>query len=241
VKDASPEFNPTEMPTSVSRTLEFHDKRPPHEVQFQLEQDLMSLFALSMDEGKLVMTCTASFVGIPYHFELRFESALPRKNVYSLRIETSWEGQPSSNHDYYRKSFDGWFRFYTRDFKTSKSTAEAEGSATRYQTLCDGALNAEQHLDTVPALQQAIVAGMKKGGRFTTNHKEGGSTIFWRDGSFARSDYGDDPGHRRFENEDEFLKFLRQFYDWETSKNHYPNKVPDIVAWRLIFRLLRTA
>jgi hypothetical protein len=37
----------------------------------------------------------------------------------------------------------------------------------------------------------------------------------------------------------EFLKALRQFYDWETSKNVYPEKkVSEMVAWRLMLRLL---
>jgi len=37
----------------------------------------------------------------------------------------------------------------------------------------------------------------------------------------------------------EFLEALRRFYDWETSVNVYPEKVTDLVAWKLILRLLR--
>ena len=33
---------------------------------------------------------------------------------------------------------------------------------------------------------------------------------------------------------------LRKFYDFETSKNAYPEKVSELVAWRLILRLLST-
>ena len=32
--------------------------------------------------------------------------------------------------------------------------------------------------------------------------------------------------------------FLRQYYDYETSKNIYPEKASDLVAWKLILRLL---
>lgn len=38
----------------------------------------------------------------------------------------------------------------------------------------------------------------------------------------------------------EFLESLRRFYYWETSKNVYPEKVSDLVAWKLMLRLLRT-
>ena len=40
--------------------------------------------------------------------------------------------------------------------------------------------------------------------------------------------------------EEEFLTALRRFYDLETSKNIYPNKVSEFDAWKLILRLLRT-
>jgi len=42
-----------------------------------------------------------------------------------------------------------------------------------------------------------------------------------------------------FSSEAEFLEALRKFYDWETSKNVYPEKVSEFVAWRLMLRLLR--
>ncbi len=33
---------------------------------------------------------------------------------------------------------------------------------------------------------------------------------------------------------------LRKFHDFKTSRNVYPEKVSELVAWRLILRLLRT-
>ena len=56
----------------------------------------------------------------------------------------------------------------------------------------------------------------------------------------VRTDVGDYPDHRTFASEAEFLDMLRKYYDWETSKNVYPEKVSDLVAWKLILRLLRT-
>ena len=114
------------------------------------------------------------------------------------------------------------------------------GSAATYQRLCEASLRAEVHLDTIPALQQAIVGAMKQGAFFSTSDKEGDTRISWRGGRFVRIRSGENPGHEEFASEDEFLIALRRFYDLETSKNIYPNKVSEFDAWKLILRLLRT-
>lgn len=226
--------------TSSKLVLHFQDRRPPHEVQFALERRLMTLFATAMDGGKLCMLAKAKVVGTRYFFELRFEAALFLKNCYSLRVEASWAEQPVKNHDYCRKTFDSWFSFWTRDLMPANPPAEDAGSAEHYRKLSEAALLAEAHLDSVPAIQQAIIAEMKDGRAFGTSHKEGGTNIYWRGGTFVRSDYGDYPDEKQFSSEDEFLNFLRQFYDWETSSAVYPDKVSDFDAWKLILRTLRS-
>jgi hypothetical protein len=200
----------------------------------------MTLFSAAMKDGRLIMTAKAKVVGALYDIELRFEAALLLTNCYSLRAETSWADAAATHHDYYRKTSGSWFSFWTRDFMPANPPAADAGSSARYQKICLAALNAEAHLDSVPALQQTIVAAMKRGARFSTSHKEGGTNITWTDGRFVRSDYGDYPDHKVFSSEAEFLEALRKFYDWETSKNIYPKKVSDFVAWKLILRLLRT-
>lgn len=229
----------TETATGVTRLLHLQDRRPPHEIQFELERNLMTLFTVAMVEGRLTMTAKAKVVGAQYDFELRFEAAMLLKNCYSLRVATSWAKQAATHHDYYRKTADSWFSHWTRDFTPANPPVADAGSSARYEKICAASLNAEAHLDTVPAVQQTILAEMKRGTSFATSHKEGGSIIYWRNGSFAKTDYGDYPGHQNFPSDEEFLKFLRQFYDWETSKNTHPKKVSEFVAWKLILRLLR--
>jgi hypothetical protein len=101
-------------------------------------------------------------------------------------------------------------------------------------------LKAEAHLDTVAAMQRAIVAGMKRGGSFGTSHKEGGTNIFWRNGKFIRTDCGDDPDHKEFADEAEFLKMLRQFCQWDVARHDGKEPLPDFDVWKLILRRLRT-
>lgn len=226
--------------TSSKYLLHFRDHRPPHEVQFALERWLMTLFVPSMRNERLTLTTTAHVVGARYDFELRFEAALPNTNCYSLRVEASWANAPATHHDYYRKTVDSWFGLWTRDLQPADPPAANAGPDARYQAIATAALNAEAHLDTVPALQANIIAAMKKGARFSTSHKEGGTNISWNGQHFVRSDYGDDPNTVVYASEPEFLEALRKFYDWETSKNVHPEKVPELVAWRLLLRLLRT-
>ena len=230
----------TETATGAKRLLHFRDHRPPHEIQFALERNLMTLFSAAMKNERLIMTAKAKVVGAQYDFELRFEAAMLLKNCYSLRVETSWATQAAANHEYYRKTADSWFSHWTRDFMPANPPKADAGSPARYQKICAASLNAEAHLDTVPALKQTIIAAMKRGACFTTSHKEGGTNIRWTGGRFVRADYGDYPDHQTFSSEAEFLEALRKFYDGETSKNIHPKKVSDFEAWKLILRLLRT-
>ncbi len=229
----------TETATSANRLLHFRDPRPPHEVQFALERDLMTLFAATMQNDRLVLTASATVVGARYHFELRFLAALPHTHCYSLRVATSWADAAATHHDYYRHTADTWFAHWTRGFMPADPPAADADISERYQAICAAALNAEAHLDSVPALQQTIVAGMKQGARFSTSHKEGGTNITWNGTHFVRSEYGDYPDHITYTTEAEFLDALRKFFDGETSRNAYPEKVSELVAWRLMLRLMR--
>lgn len=228
-----------ETATSAMRLLHFRDQRPPHAIQFALERDLMVLFAASMQNGRLTLTASPKVVGARYAMELRFEAALPQINCYSLRVETSWADAAPTHHAYYRHTADSWFAYWTREFMPADPPAAEDGTSERYQRICAAALNAEAHLDSVPALQQTIVAAMKQGARFTTSHKEGGTNLSWNGEHFVRTDYGDHPDHITYATEAEFLDALRKFYDGETSQNVYPEEVSELVAWRLMWRLLR--
>lgn len=238
VKAAAKAVSVIETATGATRLLHFRDQRPPHEIQFALERQLMALFTATMNQGKLSLQTQASIVGAQYSFELQFLTASPSENIYSLRVETSWAGKGSANHDYYRQTAGSWFSHWTRDLRPVDPPQNDEGSTGLYQARCDAALKAEQHLDSVSAIQNAILSAMRQGASFSTSHKEGGSRIGWMNERFAKVDYGDDPGHRSFASDGEFLKFLRQYYDHETSSAVYPNKVSEFVAWKLILRRL---
>jgi hypothetical protein len=64
--------------------LHFQDSRPPQEIQFELEERLMTLMPPRMQAGKLVCSGKTKMTGAPYSLLLTFEAALPKKNCYSL-------------------------------------------------------------------------------------------------------------------------------------------------------------
>ena len=111
-----------------------------------------------------------------------------------------------------------------------------EGSSKRYRELCEEALNAESQLDSVAAIQQAIIAAVKAGASFSNSHKEGGTNIFWKSGRFVRSDYGDYPDEQQFTDEIEFLKMLHQFCHWDATRHSGKDQLSEIDTWRLILR-----
>jgi hypothetical protein len=229
----------TETATGAKRILHFQDKRPPHEVQFAMERELMTLFAGALDNGKLCLLAKANVNGARFFFELRFEAALPEQNYYSLRVEVSWAEHATTHHDYYRKTSDSWFSLWTRDLMTATPPSESEGLPERYRKLAEAALKAEAHLDSVAAIQQVIVSELKRGGSYSTSHKEGGTNIFWRNGKFGRSDYGDYPDLKQFTDEAEFLQMLRQFCHWEVARNADKEQLSDFDTWKLILRRMR--
>lgn len=199
----------------------------------------MSLFAAEVVDGRLHLRTTLVVVGAQYSVELCFEAALLLQNCYSLRVETSWADAAPTHHDYYRKTSESWFRLWTRDLIPADPPAGDAGSPERYRKLCDAALSAEAHLDSVAAIQHAIVARMKRGGRFGTSHKEGGTNIFWRAGKFVREDFGDFPDLREFTDDAEFLKMLRRFCDGDVTRNAGQEQRSDFDVWKLIWRRMQ--
>ena len=226
----------TESATHARRLLHFRDRRPPHEVQFALERELMVLFAGAIDEGQLRLLARGYVNGARYFFELRFEAALLLQNCYSLRVEGCWVEHPVANHEYFRKTSEGWFKLWTRDLRPANPPKAGATSSGRYRKLAEAALKAEAHLDSVAAIQQAIVEGVKRGGRYGTSHKEGGTNIFWRHGNFFRSDYGDYPDNKAFTDEAEFLKMLRQFCQFDVTRNSGTKPLSEFDEWKLILR-----
>lgn len=228
-------FTNTERSSGWTRELYFRDERAPHEVQFALERELMVLFVVRLEHGQLVLDAQANIVGAHYAFELRFLAAQGANRYYLLRVDAAWEDS-ETYREYFRKTSDSWFQGWICDLMPAKPPIAEDTEVEHYRSLSEIALNAERHLDSVESVQGAIVEGMKRGGTYGTSHKEGGSNIFWRMDRFVRSDYGDDPDHKSFTTETEFLKMLWNFCQFDVTRHAGKGALSEFDTWKLILR-----
>lgn len=235
-----PHFTNTESPTGWTRVVHFADQRPPRVVQFDLECKLMVLFVASMDGSQLRMNATADVIGARYDFEVRFLAALKSKYHYSLRIVASWADSSPTHHDYFRKSSDGWFQMWTSKLVAASPPDSSKNLVERYQTESVAALAAQQELNSVEAVQHAIVEGMKRGGRYADSHKEGGTNIYWRVDRYVRSDYGDYPDLQNYLSDAEFLKMLWNFCQFDVKRHAGKQGWSELDTWKLILRRMRS-
>lgn len=227
-------------PTGASRIVSFNDQRSPHEIRCALEREHMTPFDPIMNEGLLEYHATSRRNGLPCTFRLVFTSADVKINHYTLEMGMSWTQSPPDSREYHRKSAGSWFDLWCRDFQIGPASP-SEPLSSRYRTLATEALGAEAHLTDLSAIQQEILNALRKGATFSTAHKEGGTRIGFHSGRFYRQDFGESDVNETFSDDASFLAFLRKFYDWETSRSLAPDKVPVLLAWRLILRLLNPA
>ena len=228
-------FSNSEAANGWTRLLRFKDKRPPHELRFDLERELMALFETTMEAGQLLMNAAANINGARYHFELRFISAAKPANHYTLRVAATWPHGDPAHQDYFRKSSDGWYQNWTWSLRAA-TPPKTKGDPSLYRGHCQAALQAEEAFDSSAAVQRAIVDGVRRGGTFGNCHKEGGTNIFWQNGKFVRSDYGDDPGFWTYQDEAEFLDALRRFCQFDITRNDASRELTELDEWKLILR-----
>lgn len=96
---------------------------------------------------------------------------------------------------------------------------------------------AEPSVD-VAELQRAVLRGLRRGARFSTSHKEGGTTIHFDGHRFVRADHGEWTGLEHFDSDAALLAFLRRYFDWEITRQAGAAGVDEAAAWRLILARL---
>lgn len=230
-----PPIHVAESSTGWRRTLQFLDARTPHDVQCAFERILMVPFTHTMDADGLRWNGTSHVNGAKYEFELRFLATGASGNVFSLHTVASWPMPDSPADDYFSKTSVSWFRLWTSELVVVDADAAGD-RGSEYSRLCDAALRAERQLDSVAAVQRAIVEGVRRGGRFVSSHKEGGSNIGWRHGAFSRSDHGDDPGFVTYADEAAFLEAICLFHQSDVTRHAGGHALPELDAWKLILR-----
>lgn len=238
--------------------FDFCDARPPHPIRAEFERRLVAIFRPAppeLNSRQLTYRSTVNRNGFLYRFVLRFTGIAGNRYHYSLSVDADWPREDRVTPDtesYFRNSSAGWLQFWTRDLEAAAAeppmAPPTPDEELQYRKIADEAIAAESHLVDVAAIQQAIVAEMRRGAVFTTSNKEADTEIYLqvreydRPGSpprFARQDSGESDHSATYNTEAEFFAFLRRFYDWNVTRAVYPDQLPEFDAWLLIFRLLR--
>ncbi len=94
-------------------------------------------------------------------------------------------------------------------------------------------------LDTVEGVKGTIVLGMKRGGTYSTAHREGGTRICYRAGKYVRDDYGDRPALYELHDDAAFLAMLFAFFRHEVARG--AGTLSELDTWRKILARMEPA
>jgi hypothetical protein len=220
------------------KQLYFLSAKRPHEIQDWLERNLSAVLSPVAGEARATFQTSYKWAGIQFQIRLVYEAAFPNEDAYTFYMHCDLSEAPK-DLPAYQRSADSWFSVWTREWKAPTKQSNAKSSEDLYATRTAEWLRVHESLQDPVQLQAMILDGMRQGATFSTAHKEGGTVIRYIENRWVRSDYGESDAYEIFRTPESFLAFLRQFYDFETSRNNWPNKVPEATAWRLIYRHLR--
>jgi hypothetical protein len=220
----------------------FWNPRMPFDVKFEIEKSTGILLERDPQQrSHLVFRGSSSTPPKQYHSELRFEAALPERNLYSLHVEATAPRQWFSEADFRRDAARA-FEYWTRDLKTtarpgfldsaSRDLYEERVAATLERESQEA--NREEDEAPIRAVQQAVLEELRKGKSFRTAHHEGGTRIYFDGRRFVKSTCGEEQSRQVFDSEDQILAFIRSFYDWESRRDAYPHRPPELEVWRFI-------
>ncbi|MBS1722024.1 MAG: hypothetical protein JSS66_03335 [Armatimonadetes bacterium] len=224
--------------TTATNSLHFQDKRAPWEIQVVLEKHLMTLFSPSVEEERLVLRAHGKVTGAEHDYMLRLDEVGLIQKHYTFVVKVDWSRFEAMHDDYFQRTADSWFEYWTKDFMRCSPPDLAKPPGVLYGKVVEETLAFESEFKTSQDVQSEIVRRMKAGAQFRTAHKEGGTVMRWTGKRFESSDYGDYPDERKFAREQEFLDYVRKFFDMETARSTYPEKPNDLDTWKLILRLL---
>ena len=79
---------------------------------------------------------------------------------------------------------------------------------------------------------------MRDGKSFRAAHHEGGSRLDFNGTVYRYVTYGEEESETEYATDGDVLKFIRNFYDWESRKETFPHRPPEVEVWNYIQRQL---
>lgn len=229
------------------RQIRFWHDEDPFAVKYFTEKATGSLLVRDPEDSEQLSYTGESVTGACRRaLRLSFEAAFDSRNLYSLQVTSTaprkWQTEASFARDVARAH-----EYWSSKVVVVTEEVHPKDSAPdlflkRKQESLDAEMeDAGRVEDPVPiaALQQEILTALRAGKSFRTAHKEGGTILSFRGSSFRRTDYGEEPRTESFPTDGAILLCLRNFYDWESRRDSYPHRPPELAVWQYIQTQLR--
>ena len=228
------------MPASPIAVLALHiiDSRAPQDVQAQLERNTDAVFAPVDNVDDPIRSAVLRCGTLQYRLTLTLVSVLARGNGFRLDVAV-FAHEARADEQALLRHAQAWIGVWTHGLRIVPGPQPGEGSASRLQALAGAWRAAEVPLGQIATMQHSILQAMRDGATLATAHKEGGSNIRFDGRRYEHTEYGENESIRHYASDAQFLDFLRQFFDYETSRHVWPARVPEVDAWRLILRRVR--
>ena len=181
-----------------------------------------------------------------YRLQLRLETAYPEGNWYSLTV-IAWVPRTWKSEEDFASGAKRAFEYWEGKLGGSSSVPSMEArSPDLYNRRVDEAIETEtalanQREDPLPIrqVQMAILEGLRKDKKsFRTAHHEGGTRMFFDGRDFVKETYGEEQSRKVLSTDEEMLECLRELYDWESRRDTFPHRQPELEVWRFIQREL---
>ncbi len=232
----------------VRETYFWHD-RSPWAVKHAVEKLIGVLLDRVGEEAELLTyegRTTAGGEG--RGFRLRFEAVIDNRKLYSLRVESTasrrwwtvekflegaarafahWRGKLEIPVGEIAWESASWERYRESQEESVAVAKEAEAGGQK------------EDPGPILELQKAVIAGLRAGQSFHSSHKEGWTSICFDGRTFIRFDEGENPKTERYATEAKVLVCVRNFYDWESRRDTYPHRPPEVEVWKDILMQLR--
>lgn len=176
---------------------------------------------------------------------LRFQAVIGSRNLYSLQLDSTaprkWVAEEAFLRDTNR-AYEYWSaQMEIAEGEIEWASAQPALHIQRRQECLDLESAAAAKVEDpapIAAIQKAVLDSLRAGKVFRRAHKEGGTILSFRGSSFIQTNYGEEPGKVTYASGDEMLVCLRNFFDWESRRDMYPHRPPELEVWQYIQRQL---
>ena len=239
-------MNPADPAAGGEWTREFFtyfwDQRTPYAVQHDIEKRTGTLLHRDTSQTHpLVYTGVLGSYLLGGRIELRFESSMLNGTLYSLRFDAVRRRDFSDESRFHADS-ERAFQHWLRHIHVTQDPGEVEwASGERYDRLVRMTLEFEakraaikEDPAAIAAAQQAVLAALRAGKCYAVGHHEGVTRVQMEGDLLVKRETGEENSAEFYSGEEEMLRFLRGYFDYDARKDTHPHKPPETEIWKYI-------